>query len=407
MENSEYVKACLEYRGGVQERFQKIFLDFKKSKRKIRVAHHVTWTHQFYPGLVKAFLDNSDFFEYDIIHEISVDGEAESLESLGLNVYHINSAARPSIENYDILFLQHPYVNISGVSVDFFGIMRDVNRLLLPVDSSRHPLLCFIPYAFTVIDERHHGSVDGFHNLPIHNIAWKVFCESEWHLDRAQRGAALGADNWVASGYPKLDDIIPSNLPVLNYENPTIIWAPHHNVHFQGIPMYVMHKFLVEMLGNINGLKVIFRPHPNLIKNSSITYENNGVTQSQFEEILEFWSGHVRGSFDFTSNLSLLFEKSDLMITDCGGFQAEYLCSGKPIVSYIQPSLLNNFAFDALSDHGYLCSTVDDIKAVVLRILLDRQDKKNVSRLDFLKGIIPSGGAGNAIVKYIRNSFES
>lgn len=404
---ADYIAACRRYREQVVNKYKKTVSDIKGNGRPLRVGHHVSWPHQYFPSLARAFLAESDCIDYEVLHNFQQLEEVDALREQGVSVISASDIRAINSRSYDLLFFQHPYFQISDICVDFFGIMRAHPEHLLSGDIAKHPLLCFVPYAFTVIDDRHHKVVDGFHDLPIHNVAWRVYCESEWHLNRAKAKAALGADNWVMTGYPKLDEIVCLTKRRRSGAGLRIIWAPHHNRSFQGIPIPEMHDYFKKLVSEIPDLTLVFRPHPNLVKGSAVDFDGMGMTPEQFSEILSYWERHDRGEFNFSSNLADLFNDSDLMVTDCGGFQAEYMYSGKPLISYIQRSLLNSFALDSIERYAYSASSVERVDYLVRRIIVERCDDNLDARLVACGNIVPQGGAGVAIVNDIKRAFFS
>lgn len=401
----EYARACEAHIEVVLRKEQELRDELARTGRRIRVHHYVTVPLQYFFSLGEAFASD-DRYDY-VVHLSDTDPEIlELFASRGISTRPASLLRTLTSARPDVLFLQHPYVHIGDVEIDFYGIMSRLPGHILPRRAEEQPLLALVPYAFTVINDELHRPVDGFHDLPIHNVGWRIFCETEWHRQRAAEKSTMHAWNWVSTGYPKLDDLTgpAPDDGVGGARIRRIIWAPHHNRTFQGLPIPDVHQMLAGYLEARPDLGLVFRPHPNLLK-QGYDFSAIGMTETHFQDVCQFWGRHPRGSFDMRADLPSLFAESDLMVTDCGGFQAEYVASMRPLVSYIRPGLLNGFADELTTRANYTARTVAEIEAL-LRQLVDRgDDPKLTARQASLAALRPTGHAGRAIVESIAASL--
>lgn len=404
-----YARACAAHVEVVRGREQEVREDLARTGRRIRVHHYVSVPLQYPFSLGQAFAAD-DRFDY-VVH--LADGGTDSPDLFArrgivtrpASLLRTLTSARP-----DVLFLQHPYVHLGDVEIDFYGIMSRLPTHVVAQRAQEQPLLALVPYAFTVINDELHRPVDGFHDLPIHNVGWRIFCETEWHRRRAVEKSTMRAWNWVTTGYPKLDDLgsvgasAEAASAIGGHGLRRIIWAPHHNRTFQGLPIPEVHLLLARFVEARPNVGVVFRPHPNLLK-PGYDFSTIGMDAEQFQAICQHWSQHPRGSFDMTADLPPLFADSTLMLTDCGGFQAEYVASLRPLISYIRPGLLNGFAEDLTARASYTARTLPEVASLLDQLVDRRDDPKLTARRESLASLRPTGHAGRAIVDSIADSL--
>lgn len=403
-----YKNTCEQYAATVKEKENHLRHSLKQSPRKIRIHHHVRTPLQYFFELGAAFATNPRF-DYTVVLADALASFTSLFSERNIPVATISeltsAANRP-----DILFLQHPNFHIGNVEVDFYGIMSRLPPAILPESVEAHPLLCYIPYAYSVINDEAHSPTNGHYNLPIHNVAWRVFCESEWHKEQVTKKSEMGGNNWVVTGYPKLDGITEAPAAKGNLWRTAgpamkrVIWAPHHNKSFQTIPTLDVHRFLAALVDETPGVELIFRPHPNILA-SGFSHEALGLTKDEFNSISNFWVNHPRGQLNMTANMPELFGLSDMMITNSGGFHIEYLPSMKPLISYIPQHRLNRFVTKITNDANYMADTIEEISRLVRKLLGENGDDKREKRRECLNIVMPTPNVSAEIVKNIETAL--
>jgi hypothetical protein len=404
----EYREACERYRAHTIQKAAAVAREIKSSGRRLRVGHYVTVTQQYFPRLAEAFHEARELIDYQVFYSSSDEDGIATIRETGVEVFDAKESERASFRNFDVLFIQHPYYSIGEVSIDFYGIMRRLAEFILPADASLHPLICLIPYAYTVIDESVHHPVDGFHDLPVHNVGWRVYCETDWHLERGRAKSTLGGWNWRVTGYPKLDEIRDacSTAGRVGASGKTIIWAPHHNRWFQRIPILQMHDYFARLVDENHDIHLVVRPHPNLTQSADFDFSTLGMTKTGFEAIMSFWSSHPRAEVDLGADLPGLFARSDMMVTDCGGFQAEYFVSGRPLISCISQRMLSPFMKELLAEGNYFAGSVEEVDTTIRQLLAGENDPRRANRAKAIEIIQPIRNASRAIVEDLLSSFS-
>lgn len=410
MLNTAYKNNCLKYKCNINEKIQRIKSKLALGNTSLIVGHYVSDPTQYF-GILGRELSNEPLFEYRVIVNSLTPTLSTYFKNIGVQVIELKEISDRFNSGIDVLFIQHPYYNIGDVSIDFYGIMSPLPQALLGKEIKDHPLLCYIPYAFSVINDEEHFPINGHYNLPINNIAWKVFCETDWHKRQAECKSISKGNNYVVTGYPKLDDY-PITQPYFDKFNTTIrkdvtiIWAPHHNPNLQNIPINIIHRMLVDLMKKNKNIRIVFRPHPNLL-NSNIDEVKLQLEKGELIEIFNYWQSNPRGSFDMSPNLYDLFSNTDLMITNCGGFHVEYISTYKPLLSYIRKNSLNEFSQNALDVSGYWSDSVEEIKVFLNDFITYGFDSKKIERINYINNNILRSQASRVIIHNIKSELFS
>ena len=133
--------------------------------------------------------------------------------------------------------------------------------------------------------------------MRLHNIAWKVFCETEWHHEQFSKLGQRNASNVIVSGYPKFDTyrnpkkIVPRaqwKKPASNY-NHTVIWAPHWSIRdeFLGYSTFDLYYKKFQNIAKKNKETLwIFKPHQRLRYH---LYESGFMQEEEVDAYYQFW----------------------------------------------------------------------------------------------------------------------
>ncbi len=283
--------------------------------------------------------------------------------------------------NPDIVFYTNPY---QGLIDDRYFVTKFLDRLT-----------CYVSYNYG-----NSCLYDTFHNLPMHNLVWRLYAETEEHKRYAQLYARNKGINVKVTGYPGIDVFLDGNYhfqDIWKIKNPAvkrIIWAPHHTFQ-EGAVCYSCflqyYQFMLDMTVKYqHQIQIAFKPHP-LLKVKLDNYWGKGKADKYYQQ----WEMLPNGMFvegDYVD----LFLSSDAMIHDCGSFIIEYLHVLKPVMRMdndIDPATeFNELAQQALEVY-YHAKTSDDIEGFILD-MIDGRDPLKEKRSDFCYGkLLPAHGA--------------
>jgi len=268
---------------------------------KFRPRIFITWDGYNHNG------DNLKFFKergYDVVDLIDRDVYARGI---------------PEEYNIDIVFYQQPWFSLGGP--------------LNPVNMSKRAVCLYFPYAISIGME-----VD---KIKKSCIVWWLSLYKQFVFNNAihkefERG---GVRNTLPVGHPKMDAY---GAPIKN--NPwkskkiRIIYAPHyslaetHPLHFATF-RWNGKQILDLAKKTAKTTEWIFKPHPRFKVG---ILEAGIMTKQEIDAYYEAWEkiGQVCNTGDYFD----MFRTSDMLITDCGSFLAEYLPTNKPVIHLIPKS---------------------------------------------------------------------
>lgn len=315
-------------------------------------------------------------------------------DSIGVNVIYGGQLENICTEyDTDVLFISDPhrFFECTPPTYDFYK--KITNNILYTT------LIAYIPYAFLCMKDSH-----AFDDI-VQRYAWRYFLETEYHLNCLDKKANR-VDNYLVTGHPYLDAY--KNFKHDNKTERTILWCPHHNPIFYNSVNLREQDLSLRSILNTENIKIIFRPHPNLFQSlTSSTHSSSKdyktlLTASEASEFKYFWENHHNVICDYNTPIKDLFSLSDLVITNCGGFQMESLCTGLPIINLINRGLLSSF-MDMFSEQYNFADNVEDMMTLIHMFL--KGDIKGVNLNDVLKLLPEIGSAGNNIAINIKSSL--
>lgn len=302
------------------------------------------------------------------------------------------------------------YLEIASFQPDIFFYLQlaEIPGVDDPAIVSKYALTCYCPYAFPLADYRKEY-------LPqFHRLLFRYYLVHEWTRERFEGYAKGNSRNCVVVGYPKLD-VYFKNLPEdadKYWKEPSkvrIIYAPHHSVgdgrdifRFSTFPDN--HQVLLGLAEETRDWTTwIFKPHPML---RQAVIHAGIMTEEELDAYFRAWSevGQVYDQGDYFD----IFKSSDLMITDCASFLAEYLPSGKPLIR-----LINNrsCALDrlgsGLSDCFYKVHDNEELKRVFDALVIDGNDSLAARRNEIAATLVDrSEPAARKIVRDLQNVLD-
>lgn len=297
----------------------------------------------------------------------------------------------------DIIFYTNPY---KGLIDDRYYISNFFDYLTV-----------YVPYAFN-----NNVDFEFCHNLPLHNMVWRYYAESEEHKHYSEISSACKGRNVVNVGYPGIEQFLNSkhNISCSDWkiEDVTmkkIIWAPHHTINHEGSVIYSCFlRFADYMLLMADKYKdsvqFVFKPHPILKSKLDLLW---GKTKA--DEYYSLWKEKNNCNIN-DGDYCDLFLSSDAMIHDSGSFIAEYLYVNKPVMRIFNniplEKMYNPFALKCL-DQYYKAYNEQDIEQFIQNVI-NGIDPLKEQRTKFVDEVLmPKGYPSQNIIDDIIDSIDN
>lgn len=344
-------------------------------------------------SLIQSLLNEGDFNVTIYSHTFTKKVE-NYYNSLGVYVIYGGQLEGICSEyDIDILFISDPhrYFECTPPTYDFYK--KITNNILYTT------LIAYIPYAFLCMKDSH-----AFDDI-VQRYVWRYFLETEYHVNCIDKKVNR-VSNYFVTGHPYLDAY--KNFKREKKIERTILWCPHHNPIFYNAVSLRDQDLALRNILNSGDVKVIFRPHPNLFQSLNSERHSSSkdykilLTASEAIEFKNFWENNHNVICDYNSPIKDLFSISDLVITNCGGFQMESLCAGLPIINLINRGLLSSF-MDMFSAQYNFADNFEDMMGLINRYLTNEIKSVNLNAV--LKQLPEIGNAGNNIAKNIKLSL--
>ena len=299
------------------------------------------------------------------------------------------------MQQADIIFYPQPYGKLFGNKLD--------NKYY------RDRLLCYIPYAFFTV------SADWTCNTALHNQAWRLYRESEYHLREAKRMAHNRGENVVVVGNVKADEFAnpASSEDVWKKQDKMkkrLIWAPHFSVE-KGTAMsrngFLWLSDVMPALAKkyADRLQIAFKPHPKLY---STLCQIEGWGTERTKEYYNQWDVMENGQYESGDYVSL-FIHSDAIVHDSGSFTVDYLFTGKPCMFVSNDiedtrSRLNDYAAKSL-DQYYIGRCPDDVSRFIEDVVIAGNDPLKTNREAYRRQILLPQSKNQSVSKAIYNDI--
>ena len=368
-----------------------------------------------YDGILKLMMKDSRFLCSIIVHPMKNYSLEETqnnerifcdyCRSLGVD-FHLSTTKDDKksslriMQEADIIFYPQPYGDLFGDEFDNIYY--------------REKLLCYIPYGVTTF------SSEWAFNTALHNQAWRIYSESEFHRKEAQRIATNKGVNVVVVGNPLADQFLfPNKIDVWKQQpvqKKRIIWAPHFSI-MGGLErnafLWMAEPMLDVARKYANQVQFAFKPHPRLL---STLYSQSDWGKQRADDYYHKWEELPNGQYESRDYVDL-FAKSDAMIHDCGSFAVEYLYTRHPVMfvsDKIEAALnaVNDFGRQALLQH-YVGSSMADVCLFIEQTVLQGVDPKQEDREQYFQQyLLPPHKSNvaenvyNDIVKSIFSDYE-
>jgi hypothetical protein len=277
---------------------------------------------------------------------------------------------------------------------------------------SKASLICYIPYGFKIANNN-----NNHYNQEIHNYAWKLFIETNWHEKMYKKLGKLEAQNTVVTGYPKFDlylgqnskqSISIHNIKEKSRNRKIVIWAPHWSIN-DGLLNYstfdIFYRNFIDLRDKYKDLFFIFKPHQRL--RHYIT-EIGFMSEHDVSNYYSNWDNCENSTLYDGADYIDLFKLSSAMITDSGSFLAEYLPSKGPLLLLrSNHSVGYNTLGAELIKQYYSTSDYDGIQNFLNKQVIEEFDPMKQNRQAFLKRIWTpeEGPSSDLIIKHIKEKL--
>ncbi|MDR1475468.1 MAG: hypothetical protein LBI30_03040 [Holosporales bacterium] len=198
--------------------------------------------------------------------------------------------------------------------------------------------VCYIPYGYMMLDNLNNSSDTGYYNRYFHNLCWRIFCESPWHLEQFKKYQRKAGRNVLYLGYPK-NASIAFNCVTDSYWKKIkqnfkkiIIWAPHWTISdiYSNCKSGNFDRYCKDMLDMAKRTRDVFfalRPHPNL-RNGVIS--TGFMSGAEFDEYISVWNSNHNAACYIGNDYQQMFSVCDALILDSISFIAEFVPYNKP-----------------------------------------------------------------------------
>lgn len=282
----------------------------------------------------------------------------------------------------EYIYQDGKYKNLKDFKPDmvFYEQQWGLPKFLRPEAVSKYALTFYCPYGLSLLNYK------SDYMRKFHSYLYKYFVDSNCNIKRFETYHKGNSNNCVPVGYSKLDGYLDDKKIDLNkYWKDSnkfkIIYSPHHSFDAESLKMATFREngqLILDLAKNNPNTTWIFKPHPRL---KFALLKNNIMSENEVEEYYREWEaiGNVYLQGDYLN----IFKSSDLMITDCCSFLAEYLPSGKPLIRLVNKDStpLNLLGQEVIKGY-YLASNYNELEETFKQIVLDKNDPKREIRIN-------------------------
>ncbi len=292
------------------------------------------------------------------------------------------------IGTFDILFYLTPY--------SFYEEKLNLNNIKLST------LVYHSSYSYMLA-----GNTEKL-NMDMYHWSFRYYTDSQYYLG-AIRTIKRYSGNAKYLGYPKMDQFYSSHSLKIS-EKKTIIYAPHHSVHytrFKSATFEKNYRYFLELVKKYKSdVLWIYKPHP-LLRANSIK-ANIFKTQEEYDDYVHELENTgcvlIADSGDYFG----LFKSSDAMITDSISFLAEYQFTGKPLLLLKSGEEKYNEFGDRIVDILYSCAgdDFDAIETFVKQVIEGKDPMYERRNIFFRENLDYRGGGGESANRRIYQDIK-
>lgn len=263
---------------------------------------------------------------------------------------------------------------------------------------SKYAKVCYVAYGYemmrgSVIEGSH--PEDFFQNVSFYFAQDKF--NQDYMLDYFSRKKNVYSKS-ILTGYPKFDKI--KTIGSINERAEfKALWCPRWAEDEGNCNFYDYGERLAEFFMDKDNLSLMFRPHPQMLVNIKA---DDSRREDRLARIVDALSRSKGCTMDIVDDYLESFKKSDCMIADMTSMMGDYFLTGKPIIYCHKVDCFSEAGKD-LSEGFYWVNNFDELTET-LSMLAAGEDPLFEKRQQIIKThyYLPEGGAGKAIVQFIR-----
>jgi hypothetical protein len=190
--------------------------------------------------------------------------------------------------------------------------------------------IAYVPYGNNVGAGDHMATAA--YNLPVHQLAWRLFTRSDASRDLFGRLCTTGNRHVHVVGMPKFDRVVrlaeqaPLDVP---QGRATVLWNPHFTFGPDGWSTF--DRYLMPMLSYAAAhpeLTLVVRPHFRLLRDLPLA----GGEREQLLAALTRAATAMRNVvIDTSADYVAAFAAADAMVSDLSSLITEFVLTGKPL----------------------------------------------------------------------------
>ncbi len=388
----------------VQKNYSKVLINLKKNalKRKIRVVFIVSENSKWgYQSLYELF-EKSEKFEPIILISLltSVHKGLDKTRNNSKENYEFFTSRGMNVE---YLYKNEKYINLRKFKPDvvFYEQPWDLPEKYMPQNVSNYALTFLCPYSYAVLDDMYI-----VYNNKFHKYLYKYLIEHELNLKRYVAFDKDAEKVCYVTGYPKMDvyfDNYQGVSPV--WRDPDkikVIYAPHHSFDkkLNLATFQQNYQYILDLAKSHPETTWIFKPHPRF---KFAVMKVGIMSEKEIDEYIDEWAqiGVVYTQGDYMD----ILRSSDVMITDCASFLAEYLPTKKPLIRLINKDGISlNELGEKVSSEYYKSYNNETLGQIFNEVIINKNDYMKGKRLKLIDEVFDyNTTAAQKIFDYINN----
>lgn len=388
----------------VQKNYKKIIERINSQNRKIRVAFLIRenqkWTYQ---SLYDEFAKSSDFEPLVLVSilTLAAKGKDKTRNNLLENYIFFKEKGM----NVDFAYKDGEYIDLNTFKPDiiFYDQPWDLPEIHAPCYVSNFALTCYSPYGYELLEK------ENAYTQEFHHFLYKFFIEHEDNMKRYASYNKSNINNCVLTGYPKMDMFLEKQNVSCNLwrdnDKFKIIYAPHHSFEKKDIQLATFcknGKFILELAKKHPETTWIFKPHPRF---KYALLRNKIMNEAKIDDYYAEWS-KIGCVYNGGNNFSLM-TTSDLMITDCCSYLAEYVPTLKPLIRLINSKSckLNEIGQRIMRGY-YSVNNIDELESIFNELVTYKNDNKKIERQAIKNKLFDSNEtSAHKIYSYLLNNI--
>jgi hypothetical protein len=293
-------------------------------------------------------------------------------------------------------------VPVETLDTDVIFYQQPWGMKALPRRMAGRALNAYMHYGFIMM--ANHGM---HYNIgTFHPYLWRYFTQTEEHRLMHLAHDPSAHDRLVVTGYPKLD-VYRGIDPTERIDHPLwmegahdiirVIYAPHHSLGKDNLRMSTFRWTggpMLELARAHPKIQWVYKPHPTL-KHSVV--KNSVMSRDEYRAYEASWDELPNAAVYDSGEYFDLFRSSDVLITDCGSFLAEYLPTGNPIIWLVQEGSIGlNPVGQALAEGFYEIRNLEALNARFNSVVLQGEDPLADVRASAARTLFPTWGSASS-----------